>query len=432
MSVDPVLRLIEVTRSISAILDPEELVQGILTSAAEMLGAERGYLLLVTPNEEEPARGNDSRELSESVEMSTSFNVRATYRLKVEELDAHEFRASRSTILRVFRTGAAHYKQDALSEEDRSRSVELFGLRSILCEPLKVGQKLVGVLYLDSRVHNRFSPWCREILPSLAAQAAICIENANLVSQREEALKREHSEQLHAQEMETWKNALAAFVSVASHDLRSPLTALQGGLALLESYNLGAEVQPVLEDMKVSLRRARRLVEMYLDVSNLQQDRRIHLEKRPTNLYQLVEEEARFVFEHLSSQKRQLFSFHNHIPQDLIIPADPHRMAQIFGNLLENATKYGKGQIEVHCKRLDELGQVEIVVSDQGPGLLPEEAARVFERHYRAESSIGTNGTGLGLWIVAQLVQSHGGHIRAVPKTETPQGAAFVLRIPAE
>jgi signal transduction histidine kinase len=415
MSVDPVLRLIEVTRSLSAMLDREQLVESILVQSAEMLGAERGYLILI--DSEDPAQ-----------KPSELFQIRATYQLKPEEIDAHEFRASRSTILKVIETGQPQYKQDALNEQDRSRSIELFGLRSILCEPLKVGPRLVGVLYLDSRVHNRFSPWCREILPSLAAQAAICIENANLVAQREAALRREHAELMHAREMEAWKNAVAAFVSVASHDLKGPLTALQTGLELLERTHKDQPSQAIFEDMRASLRRARRLVELYLDSSSLEQNQKLTLVKSNVSLRALVQEEADFIFEHLSASKRQRYTFINQIPSDLLALVDRERMAQILSNLLENAVKYGLGEIVASASI--ESGDLVITISDQGPGLNDEEAARVFERHYRAETSAGTRGTGLGLWIVAQLVKSHEGSIDVVPRSLTGQGARFVIRLP--
>lgn len=413
MSVDPILRLLEVTRSISGVLDLDELLHSILTQAGQMLGAERGYLLMLHTDE--------SRSLAERLQ------VKAAYQCSEEEFNEDEFHPSRSTIINVLNSGQAQYQQDALASAHPSRSVELFGLRSILCEPLVVQNRLLGVIYLDSRVHNRFSPWCREIMPSLAAQAAICIENANLVLEREEALRREHAEQVHAREMEAWKNAMAAFVSIASHDLKGPLTALQGGLDLLRRYNLPDNTRPVVDDLVASLTRARRLVEMYLDASALQEGRLLSGPPEPVAVRELVQQEMDFQYSQLSSGRKQRYSFHNEIPADLMVFADRERVLQILSNLLENALKYGLGKITARAG-LEEGKQAWIEVEDEGQGLSEQALERVFDRYYRAENSTGTRGTGLGLWIVNQLVEGQGGHIRAF--SEPGKGARFRLTLP--
>ena len=413
MTVDPILRLLEVTRSITGVLDPDQLLHSILTQAAQMLGAERGYLIMLHPDETRP--------------LSERLQVKSAYQILKEEFNEEDFNPSRSTILKVLETGKAEYKQDALSEAQPSRSVELFGLRSILCEPLVIQNRLLGVLYLDSRIHNRFSPWCREIMPSLAAQAAICIENANLLVQREDALRRQHAEQVHAREMEAWKNAMAAFVSIASHDLKGPLTALQAGLDLLRRHALPDNVRPVVDDLVGSLIRARRLVEMYLDASALQEGRALSLQPESVALRELVQQEMDFLYGQFSSQRKQRYHFQNDIPESVRVWADRERVIQIVANLLENALKYGLGQISARAGR-DSGDQVWLEVEDQGPGLSPEALERVFERYYRAETSTGTRGTGLGLWIVNHLVESQGGHIKAY--SDPGKGARFRLTLP--
>lgn len=406
-TVDPILRLLEVTRSITGVLDLDQLLQHILNQAVEMMKAERGYLILL--------------EGDEGVPLEQRLKVRAAYKMQAEELLDDDFSPSRTAILKVLHKGNSHHSFDALKEPNPSHSVEMFGLRSILCEPLVVGDRMLGVLYLDSRIINRFSPWCREVLPSLASQAAICIENAKLVADREEALCRQHSEEVRAREMEVWKNAMAAFVSIASHDLKGPLTALQNGLALLNRMQDRPPPKDLLSDMEVSLQRARRLVEDYLDAATLQQGRSLTLRWQSVALSDLVSKELAQMEASLSERKRTQYRFINQVPADLWVRADAMRLSQMLGNLVENAVKYGAGTITVGVSHPADSSRCWIEVSDEGPGVPPESLDHLFDSYFRAEPQSAVRGTGLGLWIVRQIAEAMGGEVRVA---NLPHGGA--------
>ncbi|MBS2034689.1 GAF domain-containing sensor histidine kinase [bacterium] len=407
-TVDPILRLLEVTRSITGVLDLDQLLQHILNQAVEMMKAERGYLLLLDPDT--------------SLPMDQRLQVRASYRLGAEELLEEDFSVSRTAILKVLSGGSTHHSQDALREPNPSHSVEMFGLRSILCEPLVVQDRMQGVLYLDSRIINRFSPWCREVLPSLASQAAICIENAKLLNQREMAMRAQYEDQVRALEMEAWKNAMAAFVSIASHDLKGPLTVLQNGLALLNRRPDNPPPRDLLKDMEVSLLRARRLVEDYLDAAALQQGQTLSLRWEDIDLHEMVQRELSQVEANLHIKKRDLYRFINAVPPGTLVHADDMRLRQVLGNLLENAVKYGRGTITVRLQPGQE-GKAWIEVSDEGPGIPAESQDRLFDRYFRTEPNSAVRGTGLGLWIVRQIVEALGGEVAV--SSQPNQGARF-------
>jgi len=409
-TVDPILRLLEVTRSITGVLDLDQLLQHILNQAVEMMKAERGYLLLLDPDT--------------SLPMAKRLQVRAAYRLGAEELLDEDFSLSRTAILKVLDGGNTHHSHDALREPNPSHSVEMFGLRSILCEPLVVQDRMQGVLYLDSRIINRFSPWCREVLPSLASQAAICIENAKLLSQREEAMRAQYDDQMRALEMEAWKNAMAAFVSIASHDLKGPLTVLQNGLALLNRRPDNPPSPDLLKDMEVSLLRARRLVEDYLDAAAMQQGQTLSLRWENLDLHEVVQRELCQVEANLHYKKRDLYRFINAVPPGTVVHADEMRLRQVLANLLENAVKYGRGTVSVRLHPLEEAqGRGWVEVSDEGPGIPLESQDRLFDRYFRAEPNSSVRGTGLGLWIVRQVVEALGGEVAV--SSQPNQGARF-------
>jgi two-component system phosphate regulon sensor histidine kinase PhoR len=115
---------------------------------------------------------------------------------------------------------------------------------------------------------------------------------------------------------------------------------------------------------------------------------------------------------------------------EAMVMADADAMNQVFGNLIENALKYGKTgkRIRVGAKPLE--GEVEFCVQDFGPGIAYEHLGRIFERFYRVDKarSRESGGTGLGLAIVKHIIQAHGGNIRA--ESELGSGAAFYFTLP--
>jgi two-component system phosphate regulon sensor histidine kinase PhoR len=112
------------------------------------------------------------------------------------------------------------------------------------------------------------------------------------------------------------------------------------------------------------------------------------------------------------------------------VMVDPDAMNQVFGNLIENAVKYGKSgkRIEVGARNLD--GEIEFFVRDFGPGIASEHISRIFERFYRVDKarSREAGGTGLGLAIAKHIIQAHGGHIRA--ESELGTGTTFFFTLP--
>ncbi|HWQ92314.1 MAG TPA: HAMP domain-containing sensor histidine kinase, partial [Clostridia bacterium] len=123
----------------------------------------------------------------------------------------------------------------------------------------------------------------------------------------------------------------------------------------------------------------------------------------------------------------------NQVPE-LEVWADPGRLEQALGNLVDNAIKYGKtgGTVTVGAEPARETHlQVEVWVADDGPGIPAESLDRVFERFYRVDKarSRDQGGTGLGLSIVKHIIQSHGGRVWAT--SEPDQGAVFRFTLPA-
>jgi signal transduction histidine kinase len=209
-------------------------------------------------------------------------------------------------------------------------------------------------------------------------------------------------------------------VAMLSHDLRQPLASVLGYAQLLTGdVDLVAGGDPQRFAAKI-LRGARRLQQLLedilmmtrLDVGKLQPD------PVPVPVDQSVADTVACLQDELPAVS------HREVGRVWTL-VDPGHLQQILTNLVGNAAKYGGPPVKVTATQAE--GVVEIRVADHGPGVPPEFVPRLFGRFARAPSSGGT-GTGLGLFIVRQLVEANGGHVSYQPNR--PTGACFVVRLP--
>lgn len=218
------------------------------------------------------------------------------------------------------------------------------------------------------------------------------------------------------------------FAADASHELRSPLTALHGRLELaLRRSRTAEEYRAIIENCLGDVDRLTRLAEDLLDLarSDAQQ---LDLDLQETELKPLVEKEV---------SRLQLMAESHHvtlmaqIDPALTVVADETRLRRVFGNLLSNAIHYSKpegGQVTVTAGNGD--SEVWIEVCDNGVGLDAEQQKHIFERFWRAEKarSIRNAGSGLGLAICREIVGAHGGQIKVSSSAES--GSTFRVCFP--
>ena len=209
-------------------------------------------------------------------------------------------------------------------------------------------------------------------------------------------------------------------VAMLSHDLRQPLGSVLGYAQLLNG-----EVDPAAGDdarkfaAKI-LRGARRLQQLLEDILTMTQldVGKLLPEPAPVSVHQAVIDTVGGLQDELPAVS------HGEVGRVWAL-VDPGHLQQILANLVGNAAKYGGPPVRIAATEAE--GVVEIHVADHGPGVPGEFVPRLFERFARAPSSGGT-GTGLGLFIVRQLVEANGGHVSYQPNR--PTGACFVVRLP--
>ena len=211
------------------------------------------------------------------------------------------------------------------------------------------------------------------------------------------------------------------------HDLRSPLSVIEGCAGLLQDRNPGLH----RDDLKLlgmitrSVQRITQILEDFQTLTSIK-DGSIELSPQPTSLGLLAEFHAE---EYKAAAAEKNMDISSQCPLDLP-PAlvDEAQFSRVLSNLLSNAVKYGKegGSIQVKCGTHEaEPGRLYIEVSDDGPGIPERELPHVFEKFKRGTTSTGTRGNGLGLAIVKALTEMHGGVVQA----HSTEGIGTTIRV---
>jgi signal transduction histidine kinase/HAMP domain-containing protein len=231
------------------------------------------------------------------------------------------------------------------------------------------------------------------------------------------------------------------FVSLITHDLKSPLTSILGysDLLLVEaSGKLGTEEKGYLTSIKSNGARLLELVEQYLDLTKIEAGMMM-LDLKETDPAGLLEETVAAL--NVQAMEKNI-KIRLDAPEGLqAIAVDREKMLRVITNLVSNSIKYtmSGGSVEVSAKSVvmnsaedgKPAGQaVEISVADNGYGMDKDDLPHIFDRYYRSKSISGIRGTGLGLAVVKSLVDAHGGEVSV--ESELGKGSKFTVRIPVK
>nr|WP_245591782.1 ATP-binding protein [Cystobacter fuscus] len=275
--------------------------------------------------------------------------------------------------------------------------------------PLLSQKRALGLLVLYKEQGRSFSLRELELWSAAAGQVAVSVQNARLLREAQAALR-----------------VREEFMSIASHELKTPLTPLK--LTLYSMERRIAQGQPVeLSSVIKSKRQVERLaglVNDLLDVSRLELGR-LSLQPAPLEMGHLVAE--------VVDQFRHAFArpFSLVVPREhLWVRGDRDRLEQVLVNLLENANKYSPAGELIGVEVESLAGQARIHVKDQGIGVPASDQSRLFERFYRAANSSHRHfgGLGLGLFISDSIARLHGGALSM--SSSEGQGSTFTLSLP--
>jgi len=254
------------------------------------------------------------------------------------------------------------------------------------------------------------------------------LREVSLLQQRAQALEAEVQQRRQAEQ--ALRDALHhrdEFLALASHELKTPLTALQLQLQSLPSAAAKKDGEGrLMARLDKAIRQTERLathIDGLLDLSRLG-DEHVPLMVEPLDLSRLIRDTVARAMTTAAEA-----DCHLQLLAEVSVPGvwDPLRVQQVVGNLLVNAFKYGRGRpVEVRVEAA--LEHARVTVKDHGIGIAPEHHERIFQRFERAVPSSAFGGLGLGLWAARRVVAAHGGNVRV--ESEPGLGATFIVELP--
>ncbi len=373
-------RLQWVTDAALGYLDLDQLLPELLARTRELLNTDTAVVLLLDEAENELV-ARAAVGLEEEVERGVRIPVGAGF--------AGRIAADRKPVIL---DDVEH--ADVLNPILREK-----GIKSLLGVPLSSSDSVLGVLHVGTLEPRLFTEDDQELLGLVASRAALAIEKARI-----------HEETVRLDQMKL------NFVAVASHELRTPATAIYGITATLRQHdNLADETRTELEETLWSqVNRMRRLIEQLLDLSRLDASA-ISIEPQTIVLRSLLAEVA--------SEMEQEGAVKIDVAEELEVRADRLALEQIIGNLVGNALRYGSPPVTVTAQPMDTY--LRVSVEDQGEGVPEELVPRLFDRFERG--GVG-EGTGLGLSIAQAYARAHGGDL--IYDRSESGGARFELILP--
>ncbi|MBK8033954.1 MAG: GAF domain-containing protein [Chloroflexi bacterium] len=315
--------------------------------------------------------------------------------------------------------------QDAPAPYDWAQGTPLASVRSLIGAPIMADGHVIGVLFLDSQAPNTFAEKHADLLQAFADQTGIALKKAQL----HKRLRRQNRMRLHqAMQYERRVSEMRAQFGIAiSHEFRTPLTTIHTAADLLRLYDerLTAERRrELLGKVKTQIKHLTHLLDDIMLLSRAELIG-IQINRKAVDLDQLCRDITSEI-QWIAGDKHRILFFGDGLCQEAYIDEDLIR--RILINLLTNAVKYSPEGGKVLFILNRETDDAIIEITDNGIGIPAEEVDNLFQTFHRAGNVGSIPGTGLGLTLVKQAVEMHGGAIQ-VTSTEG-MGTTFTVRLP--
>ncbi|MEK6226960.1 MAG: GAF domain-containing sensor histidine kinase [Chloroflexota bacterium] len=382
-------------------LDPDEILRGTVDELAKVLGVSRAVV----------AVGDTEAKLEVMYEWAakgvTSLGT-GPRELPVSRLAA---RLGRTLV-------ASDVRADGrFSDPQIATALAHLGVIAIAATPVRVGGRLAGSLAL---VHtDRPREWTADdvrLIESVARELRGAIAAAEAFEQQRLAVA----------ELEQLNRAKSDFVSIVSHEFRTPLTGIQGFSEMMQSEDLTLEeMREYAGDINKDAHRLNRMITEMLDLDKMESGR-MEIHHEPVDLNAIVTEAA----DHMRPNAPRHPLTLRLDPMVGEMSGDRDKLTQVMTNLLSNAVKYSPGGGEIVVSTRVEGNAAHVVVRDHGMGIPKAALETIFERYGRVESLATRHiqGTGLGLPIVRQIVQLHGGSVWV--ESTVGEGSVFHVTLP--
>jgi PAS domain S-box-containing protein len=402
--------LMEAAVAINSALSIEEVLRVITEQAREIIGAHQSVTSVIIDDDEGQAMNSTS--------LSDKY---AAWRDQCQQLDSFGIEPCVHQTNGPIRLSQAELTSHPQWQQFGQQIDKYPPLRGWLATPL-IGRDghSIGLIQLSDKYEDEFTKEDEAIIVQLAQMASIAIENTRLYEAEQQA-------RAQAEEANCIKDE---FLAVLSHELRSPLNPILGWSKLLQSRKFDeSKTTAALATIERNARLQAQLIEDLLDVSRILQGK-LTLNVDKVNLATTINAAMETV--HLAAQAKSIqLKFQPHADSPVLVMGDPNRLQQVVWNLLSNAVKFTPqgGQVQVCLEQID--SQIQIQVTDTGKGIDPHFLTHVFDYFRQADSATTRKfgGLGLGLAIVRQLVELHGGTVNADSPGEG-KGATFTVQLP--
>ncbi|GAB5519893.1 MAG: hypothetical protein RhofKO_21440 [Rhodothermales bacterium] len=380
-------RLLAISLKLNSTLDLDLLLPFIIETAAELLDSEGASVLLY--NEEEEA-------LKFVAATGTDPDILAQIPVPLNS----------SIAGRIYRTGETVIEQDVSTRKDHFKKVgeeSKFETRSLLGVPLLIEGQPTGVLEAINKRDGLYTERDVAVLKVIANQAALALRKAEQVQLVQQAYD----------ELASFETFRSSFITMASHELRTPMSIMTQVLQLVQHSHPEVETE-LVESALQSGERAERVLNAMAQLELLRAETVQHVRKL-VNVSALVEATVH----DLQSDRKtgQVIQVHPP-PYPIDVLSEPGRLRQVLTNVLHNAIAFSPvgGLIEIHQTLMGH--ELHLIVIDHGVGLDPEHTERIFDEYFQVEDALTRSheGLGIGLSIARRLVAIDGGSIQAESK----------------
>jgi signal transduction histidine kinase/pSer/pThr/pTyr-binding forkhead associated (FHA) protein len=394
------LRVIyDLTALTATAIDREAMLKAVMDLVFNEFKPDRGFILL-------SADPDDPRSPLEPAVVR--------YKERPKTLDKDRVPVSQTIIRHTMEKGEGILSTNAMSDT-RFRagdSVQEYGIRSAICVPIQAGERIRGVMSIDSSLaHFTFTESQLRLLQAIGQHTGLALASAELVSSRVQ------TERL---------AAIGQTVAWLSHSIKNILQGLRGGADAVELALDKGDLKLAREGWPILTRNLDRIYGLTLNMLAFSKRRRLEPELVP--IRRLVDEAAQLMQGQFDRKSvGLLLDLADDVPP---VPLDPGAIHQALMNLLANALEAvprKKGVVTIRTRYLGETHEAQITVSDNGPGIAPDRHSEIFEAFW---STKGQRGTGLGLAVTRKIVGEHGGSVSL--QSEPGQGATFTITLPTD
>jgi len=400
-NVKKITRLVEISGILNSTLKPDLLLQTILDTAAELLECSDVSILLYDERTEKlrfAAATGANREQLEEIPVPLDSSLAGTI-----------FTENRHLVINNVEQDPRHY--DEVGEQIQ------YHVDSLLGVPMRIKDRVTGVIEALNKQGGDFTEFDVSLLLVIASQAAISIQNAQLI----QALQKANVELSQADKLKR------DLMSIASHELRTPLGNILGYATLLHE-EASKKTKPMAESI---LRASTRLRAVLDDMANMNllYTGEADLDLVPTTLQAVIEIAEEEVRNTLHEDFQEINYALPDEPVNLYV--DLPKLCVVFINLMENAIRFTPPEGEIELTAQEQGEKLVIELSDSGQGIPPEDLEKIFDVFYQKEDHMTRRygGLGLGLSIARELVELHKGRIWAESEGEG-RGSTFHVAFP--